>query len=275
MTLPTGAAGGISIHAPRVGSDPGHAAIRRKLQNFNPRSPCGERLDGNVWSPDAYPFQSTLPVWGATSSGGIICTNRRFQSTLPVWGATPGAGQQNAGAAPISIHAPRVGSDRAGTTGRSWTAYFNPRSPCGERRWRAAPSTGTENFNPRSPCGERPDLRVIVPIPVQISIHAPRVGSDTSGESRLSQPMKISIHAPRVGSDISYCVMGPCSEQFQSTLPVWGATPPAFPGPRPPGTISIHAPRVGSDDEELAQFFGEVIFQSTLPVWGATLFLSL
>ena len=34
----------ISIHAPRVGSDIREHKIMRVLANFNPRSPCGERL---------------------------------------------------------------------------------------------------------------------------------------------------------------------------------------------------------------------------------------
>ena len=56
----------ISIHAPRVGSDPrirGLFRIRRQ-------------------------FQSTLPVWGATAGAAFLALCNRFQSTLPVWGAT-------------------------------------------------------------------------------------------------------------------------------------------------------------------------------------------
>ena len=56
-----------------------------------------------------------------------------------------------------------------------------------------------------------------------ISIHAPRVGSDLILIARAADAQKISIHAPRVGSDIC------------SYIPI------------PAATISIHAPRVGSD----------------------------
>ena len=78
-----------------------------------------------------------------------------------------------------------------------------------------------------------------------ISIHAPRVGSDTSRKGTTTGS-PISIHAPRVGSDsipataVRSCSdfnpRSPCGErqhhtqahplhkQFQSTLPVWGAT---------------------------------------------------
>ena len=60
----------ISIHAPRVGSDSiniGHSA--RRL-NFNPRSPCGERLRQVIKVSPGRLFQSTLPVWGATLNTG-------------------------------------------------------------------------------------------------------------------------------------------------------------------------------------------------------------
>ena len=79
----------ISIHAPRAGSDGATARGRRcgrvfqstlpvrgatkdtqtiiaLLKNFNPRSPCGERLLYNYSLNYTLTFQSTLPVRGAT-----------------------------------------------------------------------------------------------------------------------------------------------------------------------------------------------------------------
>ena len=56
-----------------------------------------------------------------------------------------------------------------------------------------------------------------------ISIHAPRVGSDESSVERYSEE-KISIHAPRVGSDVNMLSIDNLAH-----------------------FISIHAPRVGSD----------------------------
>ena len=55
-----------------------------------------------------------------------------FQSTLPVWGATTGP-VQVAFDKQISIHAPRVGSDQRLRTLMATRSDFNPRSPCGER----------------------------------------------------------------------------------------------------------------------------------------------
>ena len=169
----------ISIHAPRVGSDVGarpHASFK---SYFNPRSPCGERLIAIPLSFVSFQFQSTLPVWGATENSLFLLSQLR---------------------------------------------NFNPRSPCGERRGDGgAEIGGAAYFNPRSPCGER-----------------------RSGVPNLSP----------------YCI-------FQSTLPVWGATlilvvPPVM------LDISIHAPRVGSDGEPVVLRPPKQGFQSTLPVWGAT-----
>ena len=62
----------------------------------------------------------------------------------------------------------------------------------------------------------------------------------------VATKMGISIHAPREGSDGVLHRMLTSSSEFQSTLPVRGATDP-YRGPQPPAGISIHAPREGSD----------------------------
>ena len=82
----------------------------REQQNFNPRSPWGER----------HAFQ-LFPHW-----------LKRFQSTLPVGGATRSPAI-NASLIAISIHAPRGGSDHRGTAWMCGFGHFNPRSPWGER----------------------------------------------------------------------------------------------------------------------------------------------
>ncbi len=57
----------------------------------------------------------------------------------------------------------------------------------------------------------------------QISIHAPRTGSDPNLRWWKSA-YKISIHAPRTGSDHAPCASFCHIEPFQSTLPARGAT---------------------------------------------------
>ena len=123
-------------------------------------------------------FQSTLPVRGATSPMLGYLLSMIFQSTLPVRGATrktyqrrtnkmisihaPRAGSDKCFSRPrvvqvgISIHAPRAGSDPDEFGALLLNIYFNPRSPCGERRRTQAMRKSVTDFNPRSPCGERP-----------------------------------------------------------------------------------------------------------------------
>ena len=147
---------GISIHAPRTGSDPEGDSRDRGPGHFNPRSPHGERRSSRgspswsaahfnprsphgerqviliVWA-CASLFQSTLPARGATTSVAIVPFSVKFQSTIPARGATR-------------------------------TRGFQALSRC--------------NFNPRSPHGERPAFPARRCSFLSISIHAPRTGSD-------------------------------------------------------------------------------------------------
>ena len=78
-----------------------------------------------------------------------------------------------------------------------------------------------------------------------ISIHAPREGSDELRPDAIRYAY-ISIHAPREGSDFFMMSSMSSQEKFQSTLPVRGATVSAY-GGCGMKIISIHAPREGSD----------------------------
>ena len=124
----------------------------------------------------------------------------------------------------ISIHAPREGSDEGRSAYRPWPRHFYPRSPRGERhpslnQWdersrflstlpargatglleAASPFSG--DFYPRSPRGERQQTLFITFTYDDISIHAPREGSD-----RGNRRGRRNHH------------------QFLSTLPARGAT---------------------------------------------------
>ena len=147
----------------------------------------------------------------------------------------------------ISIHAPRVGSDCCFRLFWQFDDYFNPRSPCGERRCAGKRTLIlTRDFNPRSPCGERHVCKSLVTSQRVFQSTLPVWGA-TFGNSQIKKATRI----------------------FQSTLPVWGATGieystasskpdfnPRSPCGERPGIvvaclvavlISIHAPRVGSD----------------------------
>ena len=124
---------------------------------------------------------------------------------------------------PISIHAPRTGSDEVRA----------PR-PCRPR-----------NFNPRSPHGERRVFPSRSPLLHRISIHAPRTGSDSQETSSHAPPLFQSTLPARgaTGKELQRFVE---PLLFQSTLPARGATC-AVDQPHAGDGISIHAPRTGSD----------------------------
>ena len=56
----------ISIHAPHAGSDKSKINTTWRNNDFNPRSPCGERLYNHGSGQRRTGFQSTLPMRGAT-----------------------------------------------------------------------------------------------------------------------------------------------------------------------------------------------------------------
>ena len=102
----------ISIHTPHAGSD-----IFVVLVHFRNS-----------------PFQSTLPMRGATDDCHCGAAAGEFQSTLPMRGATnkpPPPPPE----LPISIHTPHAGSDEGVTAFVDKAGNFNPHSPCGERRY--------------------------------------------------------------------------------------------------------------------------------------------
>ena len=214
----------ISIHAPREGSDGGRGSTPQARKNFNPRSPRGERLKCLLHLFHQVGFQSTLPARGATvifdwlldlgkisihapREGSdvrlytVINTIRYFnprsprgerretlyrykyhkifQSTLPARGATR-LNQFFFRCGIFQSTLPARGATMRANDSCTQKKYFNPRSPRGERLVRKSTLTGG---------GE-------------ISIHAPREGSDAPTRN------------------------GPAANvEFQSTLPARGATP--------------------------------------------------
>ena len=101
----------ISIHAPRMGSDDKSNQLHtpRCISIHAPR--MGSDSNGKHTLIIPFKFQSTLPGWGATTILAVEPAPVQFQSTLPGWGATY----------PRRRH-------------RRVDPNFNPRSPDGERR---------------------------------------------------------------------------------------------------------------------------------------------
>ena len=123
----------ISIHTPLAGSDEPASATPSAPGNFNPHSPCGERLWSCRFRPRRRYFNPHSPCGERPKRFKPSTASKTFQSTLPLRGAT----------ADRMRHAITL-------------INFNPHSPCGERRPHLQHEDRGSYFNPHSPCGERP-----------------------------------------------------------------------------------------------------------------------
>ena len=278
----------ISIRAPLAGSDQGPPASSSWRCDFNPRSPCGERLLLLLLLLHQLDFNPRSP-----------CGERLFR---PCRGCL------------LDNFNPRApcGERQAPESYRQGSLYFNPRSPCGERRRVVGRKPLAPYFNPRSPCGERPSetpamfifylfqsalplrgatiegmksgqLNILFQsaLPLRgatrrqslgidfraISIRAPLAGSDSTACGARAIP-SISIRAPLAGSDLcrgklktrkrNFNPRSPCGERRrQLRRRAW----PGHFNPRSPcgeRRFPSSAPRHGP------------IFQSALPLRGAT-----
>ena len=168
----------ISIHALLAESDFSHRESGQNYINFNPRSPCGERRQTIRAAMSAMQFQSTLSLRRATRFTGVIQSR-----------------------ALISIHALLAESDHRLTAASRRERNFNPRSPCGERRW------WCRDVFSRSP----------------ISIHALLAESDVSDVDDLPPLARFqSTLSLRRATVESLC--GLLAGEFQSTLSLRRAT---------------------------------------------------
>ena len=129
--------------------------------NFNPHSPCGERLCDTASHTRAANFNPHSPCgerpvrcrqsWRAGYfNPHSPCGERRYV-------------QEVANHLDISIHTPLAGSDWLGRDPAAVRCDFNPHSPCGERRLRFGRRRGRWH----------------------ISIHTPLAGSDATTRSGL------------------------------------------------------------------------------------------
>ena len=86
-------------------------ALQCASRCFNPRSPCGERLNDLKIKGAALKFQPTLPLRGATFRGLEIPLLRPVSTHAPLAGSDSVlAGFSGHGA--VSTHAPLAGSDK-------------------------------------------------------------------------------------------------------------------------------------------------------------------
>ena len=167
-------------------------------------------------------FQSTHPVWDATSLKPCHNVAYTFQSTHPVWDAT-----MTQFGSPMSMF------------------YFNPRIPYGMRRVEWHTVSGARIFQSTHPVWDatkRIQWRILkcyfnprIPYGMRHATITPN-GVLTDFNPRIPYGMRL---APRW--------TGLSDNVFQSTHPVWDATVPWDMGYRDI-VISIHASRMGCDD---------------------------
>ena len=206
-----------------MGSDNKLQPEFNSVTDFNPRSPHGERRYGNMFFCFLYIISIHAPRMGSDSE-------RRKVVIMPI----------------ISIHAPRMGSDPHRPIHHVTLSYFNPRSPHGERLHKLRRDNSQSEFQSTLPAWGATRMYAESGSMIRISIHAPRMGSDTVSDEDIDKRIAISIHAPRMGSDRSISMSCDGEANFN---------------PRSP-----HGERPDTGRLMPVQF----IFQSTLPAWGAT-----
>ena len=190
----------VSIHAPRAGRDLKPFVMDGDSRCFNPRAPCGARLETACHRMYNEAFQSTRPVRGATRRAAL------------------------AGAVRCSFNPRAPCGARPHPTAATYTSTgFNPRAPCGARQWGLYTVVNKKGFNPRAPCGAR--RRGTWAISEEDKFQSTRpVRGATRPEYDSVQSEFVSIHAPRAGRDMIICSLWGRLGWFQSTRPVRGAT---------------------------------------------------
>ena len=125
----------ISTHAPLAGRDRGKGCTLLDSENFNPRAPCGARLQLKPQLFDFLDFNPRAP-----------CGARRFSNdgfTIKIC---------------ISTHAPLAGRDKSHKFQKVEQKKFQPTRPLrGATNFDGAGLADDNNFNPRAPCGARPE----------------------------------------------------------------------------------------------------------------------
>ena len=191
----------ISIHALLAESDARLAAFAQHgAEDFYPRSPCGERR---------YSLRPP-PARGEISIHALLAESDHARVGV-------------AAGAVISIHALLAESDVLRQGLGSWSSYFYPRSPCGERPRPIPAVTRVANFYPRSPCGERLTawLGVLVPLIFLSTLSLRRA---TGAPVDRMPSSSISIHALLAESDDVYKEANFPGFAFLSTLSLRRAT---------------------------------------------------
>ena len=168
---------------------------------FNPRSPQGKRHVGENVDNSIYGFQSTLPAWGATGAKSTEKAKAVISIHAPRMGSDK-LHDPTEKELKISIHAPRMRSDKLHdpTEKELKISIHAPRMRSDAQLTRLKDESSL--FQSTLPAWGATYTHAQTTARAKISIHAPRMGSDPHW-IKCHQYYHISIHAPRMGSDAS------------------------------------------------------------------------
>ena len=149
-----------------------------------------------------------------------------------------------------------------------WPPYFNPRPPCGGRRYTIfGVVIPVNNFNPRPPCGGRRGVVRKIVVMARISIHVLHVEDDSAVES-TQQSVSISIHVLHVEDDEAPFFAVKLHQHFNPRPPCGGR-----PHKRPRNRSSAKFQSTSSMWRTTSLYDWQnnsILFQSTSSMWRTT-----
>ena len=208
-----------------------HARTRRHrdiLCYFNPHSPCGERHKGETLPAQFVPFQSTLPLRGATPELDVFDRDMQFQSTLPLRGATCRNSRRRT-CRQFQSTLPLRGATCTCAPCRTTYHYFNPHSPCGERQLVVSSISSQQKFQSTLPLRGATWVTESHKAPLGVFQSTLPLRGATLDSTEFGGFGVISIHTPLAGSDGLKGRKASVTDGFQSTLPLRGATTGVLP----------------------------------------------
>ena len=124
---------GISIHAPRAGSDAYNRGRPYKHGKFQSTLPVRGATRGEIRMRQLLPISIHAPRAGSDPCTGHMSVWLSHFNPRSPCGERQWINVKDRPPKEISIHAPRAGSDGISSSSRNYYHNFNPRSPCGER----------------------------------------------------------------------------------------------------------------------------------------------
>ena len=188
---------------PARGSDFRYLGSYRKRQDFNPRSPRGERLVECNAAGRQIHFNPRSPRGGATARPDFTSKSFFISIHAPREGERPKGLNLANGTVKFQSTLPARGSDAALGLGGSGIIHFNPRSPRGGATLRVCSLFRLQwNFNPRSPRG----------------------GATSNLSARLSISPNFNPRSPRGGATLRLLLAVTFTINFNPRSPRGGAT---------------------------------------------------